>query len=102
MVNKETTVIGRNFTPGMTVDLIECSATSWIVPNYPCNSDNSVTATANRKGAFKVKFKAEACTGSSPTGPADLSELCYIGVPKPSGIDTVMLQPNTRIVVTFP
>jgi hypothetical protein len=27
---------------------------------------------------------------------------CYIGVPTPTGIDTVALQPYTAIVVTYP
>jgi hypothetical protein len=43
-------------------------------------------------------MKVEAC----PRAVADLSEQCHIGVPKPSGVDTVELKPSAGIVVTYP
>ena len=80
----------------------ECGATSWVVPNSPCDTTNAVTVTTNGKGKFKVTFTVQACSSTPPTGPAGLSMRCYIGVPRPTGIDTVELQPYTPIVVTYP
>jgi len=97
MVDTDTTVFGKNFNPGQTVHLIECSATSWVDPNVPCTTDNGVTVTANKHGSFKVPFKAEACPAPTP----GISERCYIGVPV-IGLDNGHLQPYTRIIVTFP
>lgn len=102
MVNMNTNVMGRNFVPGSTAQLVECSTTSWSVPLNPCDTNNTVTVTANKKGAFHTKFKVEGCPPPAATGPGGLSQRCYIGVPRPTGIDTVALQPNTSIVVTFP
>ena len=101
MVNTDTTVVGKNFTPGSSVQLTECSATTWVVPNAPCNTDNSVTVTANKKGRFRTAFKAELCPGGK-RGKQPTSEICYIGVSKPSGIDTVGLSPYAKIIVTYP
>lgn len=101
MVNTDTTITGRNFTPGSSVQLSECSATTWVVPKSPCNTDNTVTVTANKKGAFKTAFKAELCPGGKH-GKEPTSEICYVGVPKPSGIDTAGLSPYTKVIVTYP
>jgi Neocarzinostatin family len=101
MVNTNTTITGRNFTPGSSVQLTECSATTWVVPQAPCNTDNSVTVTANNKGTFKTAFKVELCpNGKHGTEPT--SEICYVGVAKPSGIDTVALSPHAKVIVTYP
>jgi hypothetical protein len=101
MVNTDTTITGRNFTPGSSVQLSECSSTTWVVPNSPCNTDNTVTVTANNKGAFKTAFKVELCPGGKH-GKEPTSEICYIGVPKPSGIDTGGLSPYAKVIVTYP
>ena len=98
MVNSYTTVTGRNFGPHQRVTLTECSQTSWIVPQNPCDTNNGKTVTANSLGGFVTRMKVEAC----PRAVADLSEQCYIGVPKPTGVDTIALRPYARIVVTFP
>jgi hypothetical protein len=98
MVNTYTTVTGRYFGPHQRITLAECSQTNWIVPQNPCDTNNGKTVTANSLGGFVTRMKVEAC----PRAVADLSEQCYIGVPKPSGIDTVALRPSAGIVVTFP
>jgi hypothetical protein len=98
MVNTYTTVTGHHFMPHQMVSLRECSQTSWIVPQNPCDTNNGKTVTANSLGTFVTKMKVEAC----PRLVAGISEQCYIGVPKPSGIDTVELKPSAGIVVTFP
>jgi hypothetical protein len=101
MVNTDTSIIGRNFTPGSSVKLTECSATTWVVPSAPCDTDNVVSVTANKKGGFKVPFEARLCPGGKH-GNEPTSEICYVGVSTPSGIDTVGLSPDTRLLVTFP
>jgi hypothetical protein len=99
MVNTYTTVTGRNFLPHQRITLAECSQTTWIVPQNPCDTNNGKAVTANSLGAFVTRMKVEACPRIVPAG---ISEQCYIGHPKPTGLDTVGLQPNAGIVVTFP
>ncbi len=101
MVNTDTRIIGKNFTPGSSVQLTECSATTWVVPNAPCNTDNTVTVTTNKKGTFKTAFKVELCPGGKH-GKEPTSEICYVGVSKPSGIDTAGLSPYAKVIVTYP
>jgi hypothetical protein len=98
MVNTDTRVSGHNFLPYQKVMLAECSRTTWIVPQSPCDRNNGKTVTANALGAFVTRMKVEACPAFVP----GIAEQCYIGQPKPSGIDTVELQPYAGIVVTFP
>lgn len=100
MVNTDTTVTGHNFVPYQRVLLRECSQTSWIVPQNPCDTNNGKTVTANRHGTFVTKMKVEACPAI--VVPAGISEQCYIGRPQPTGVDTIELQPYAGIVVTFP
>jgi hypothetical protein len=99
MVNTTTTVTGRNFLPHQRVPLAECSQTAWIVPQNPCDTNNGKIVTANSLGGFVTRMKVEACPRIVPAG---ISEQCYIGQPKPTGLDTVALRPNAGIVVTFP
>ena len=101
MVNTDTTITGKSFKPGSSVRLTECSATTWVVPNAPCNMDNTVTVTANKRGAFKTAFKVELCPGGK-RGSEPTSEICYVGVSRPSGIDTARLYPYAKIIVTYP
>jgi hypothetical protein len=101
MVNTDTTIAGKNFIPGSSVQLTECSATTWVVPNAPCNAANTVTITANKKGGFKTAFKVELCPGGKH-GKEPTSEICYVGVSKPSGIDTAGLSPYAKVIVTYP
>jgi hypothetical protein len=101
MVNSDTTITGANFTPGSSVVLTECGMKTWVVPSSPCNTDNTVTVVANANGMFKTPFKAELCPDGK-RGKFPTSEICYVGVTKPSGIDTVGLTPNVRLLVTYP
>jgi hypothetical protein len=99
MVNTETTVSGHNFLPHQKVTLRECSQTTWIVPQNPCDTNNGRIVTANRLGNFVTKMTVEACPRLAVAG---LAEQCYIGRPRPTGVDTIVLAPNAGIVVTFP
>jgi hypothetical protein len=98
MVNMLTQVTGRNFVPHQKVTLAECSRTTWIVPQNPCDTNNGKTVIANSLGGFVTRMKVEACPAIVP----GISEQCYIGQPRPTGIDTIALQPDAGIVVTFP
>jgi hypothetical protein len=84
----------------MKVHLTECGKANWIAPQNPCTTNNSVTVTTNSLGGFRTKFKAELCPEGARVGPTALR--CYIGVVKPSGIDTVNLKPSVKIIVTYP
>ncbi len=99
MVNITVKVIGKHFTPHQSVVLSECSQTNWVVPANPCDTNNMVTATANKYGAFTAKLKAEACPAPATPG---IAEQCYVGVATPTGIDTMGLRPYASLVVTFP
>jgi hypothetical protein len=101
MVNTDTTITGKNFTPDSSVQLTECSARTWVVPHAPCNTDNGVTVTANNNGMFKTAFKVELCPGGKH-GKTPTSEICYVGVSRPSGIDTAGLSPYAKVIVTYP
>jgi hypothetical protein len=101
MVNTDPTITGKHFTPGSSVQLTECSAKTWVVPNAPCSTTNAVTVTPNNKGTFKTALKAELCPGGK-RGKEPTSEICYVGVSKPSGIDTAGLSPYAKVIVTYP
>ena len=101
MVNTDSTISGKGFMPGSSVQLTECSATTWVVPSAPCNTDNTVTVAANNKGKFKTAFKVELCPGGKH-GKQPTSEICYVGVSNPSGIDTAELSPYAKVTVTYP
>ena len=100
MVNTDTVLTGRHFPPATTLRLAECGRTSWVVTQNPCNTDNMVTVTTSPAGTFRTKFKAELCPEAVRVGPTAVR--CYIGVPKPSGVDTVNLKAAVPIVVSYP
>jgi hypothetical protein len=100
MVNTATELIGKNFQPSTTLTVKECGLKNWIVPQNPCDSTNSIVVTTNAQGGFKSSFTAQTCTTGS--GQPGFSEKCYIGVPTPSGVDTITLVGAVRITVTGP
>ena len=100
MVNTNTTLTGRHFPPATTLRLVECSRTTWVVTQKPCDTNNTVTVTTSATGGFVTPFKAELCPGGIRVGPTAVR--CYIGVPKPSGVDTLTLRAAVPITVTYP
>jgi hypothetical protein len=102
MVNTTTKLVGRGFATHVTLHVEECATTSWVVPADTCDATNAVTVTTNGKGKFTTQFTVQTCPTSATTGPGGLAFHCYIGVPSPTGIDTVSLRPYTGIVVTYP
>jgi hypothetical protein len=101
MVNSSTTLTGTNFKPRKSITLKECPETTWIVPQNPCDSTNSVVVKVNSQGTFKTSFTVQTCPGGTTTEPG-FSETCYIGDPSPSGIDTINLVGAVKITVTGP
>ena len=100
MVNTATKLIGKNFKPSTAYTVKECGKTFWIVPQDPCDSTNSIVVTTNAHGQFKSSFTVQTCpSGNSQPG---FSQICYIGVPTPNGIDTITLLGAARITVTGP
>ena len=100
--NQHTNLIGRGFPRFATLRLAECSKTNWVVPAKPCDKDKIRSSSGPMGGARSLTgFKVEAC-GGARASTKGLAQVCYIGVPKPSGVDTVRLVGAARIVVTFP
>jgi hypothetical protein len=98
MVNKTTTLTGSGFRRHRKLTIWECSARNWIVPKQICNHRNAVTVRTNARGGFSVKFKVLVCPATSK----GFSRHCFVGVPTPRGVDTVILVGATRITVTGP
>lgn len=101
MVDQDTRLTGRNFAPHATLQVTECSETSWIVPQSPCDTTNTVTVTTNAKGGFKASLEALVCPGTGGSSPG-FAERCYVGVPQPFGVDQVRLLGAAAITVTGP
>ena len=101
MVNTATNLVGKGFAPSTSLTVEECGQKNWIAGQSPCDSTNSVTVTTNTHGAFKTAFTVQTCPGGKNKGPG-FSERCYIGVPNPSGVDTIDLVGAVRITVTGP
>jgi hypothetical protein len=101
MVNTTTNLAGTGFAPSTSLTVEECGHKNWIAGQSPCDTTNSVMVTTNKHGAFKTPFTVQTCPGGKNTGPG-FSERCYIGVPQPSGVDTIVLVGAVRITVTGP
>jgi hypothetical protein len=101
MVNTATHLIGKNFAPSTSYTVKECGSRNWIAPRDPCDSTNSIVVSTNAHGQFESSFTVLTCSSGSDSSPG-FAERCYIGVPAPSGIDTVTLLGAARITVTGP
>jgi hypothetical protein len=99
MVNHQTVVTGREFPADTTIVLAECSVTTWIAPQQPCLTANQQVVTTNNHGAFETPFTVELCPVSSVK---ITRERCFIGEPKPTGVDTVELFAAAKVIVTWP
>jgi len=100
MVNGTTELVGKNFQPSTSLTVKECGLKNWVVPQNPCDSTNSIVVTTNSHGGFKSAFTVQTCTtGTENPG---FSEKCFIGVPTPTGVDTITLVGAVRITVTGP
>ena len=99
MVDQSTMLAGRGFPRSADVTLRECASSMWIVPQEPCLEGATVTVKTNAAGRFKTAFKVGVCAGEM-TGPTE--RRCYVGEPKPSGIDTIELLGAATILVSYP
>ena len=102
MVNTTTHLTGTGFRPNTTLKVMECSRTNWIVPQQPCATKNVVTVTTNSAGAFRASMTALVCPKVMQPARRGFQETCYVGVPHPRGIDTIVLVGAAKIVVTGP
>lgn len=103
MVNTTTVLTGRGLARHTTVHIVECAATSWYVLASPCDTTNAINVRTNARGTFTATFRVGTCPTAATVQPGGgPAFLCYIGVPRISGIDTESLQPGTAIVVTYP
>jgi hypothetical protein len=98
MVNTQTHLTGTNFKPSTSLTVKECGQKNWIVPQNPCDSTNSIVVETNTRGQFKSVFTVQTCPGGTP----GFAEKCYMGVPTPSGVDTITLLGAATVVVTGP
>jgi hypothetical protein len=99
MVNGTTSLTGKHFPARATLTIEECSAPNWIAPQSPCDSSNAVAVHTNGGGNFKATMKVLTCP---PTSAPGFSQICYVGEPKGTGVDTVTLVGAEQITVTGP
>jgi len=102
MVDKAATLTGSGFAANSSVQLQECGATMWIVPQEPCDTANEITVAVNSAGRFKASIKVLLCPRELPPTLPVTQESCYIGAPQPTGLDTVSLTGAAKITVTYP
>lgn len=96
------TLNGTGFAPNTTYTVAECSQTNWIVPKNPCLKKNTITVTTDPTGAFTHSFRPAPCSNamlSNATVSNAMASTCFVGVPLPSGIDTISLVGATPITV---
>jgi hypothetical protein len=102
MVNTDTTLTGTGFPPDRTLTVEECSETTWIVPQNPCATSNIIHVHTTLTGRFRHEMKAEVCPAPGSIAPPGFAERCYVGVPRPTGVDVIVLVGAARITVTGP
>ena len=100
MVNQMTTLHGEGFAPKATVQLKECASTGWIVVLHPCVAGSKLSVVTKADGSFTTSFVAKVCSGT-PVGPAT-ARRCFVGVPTPSGVDTMSLVGAVKLIVSYP
>jgi hypothetical protein len=102
MVNTYTRLTGTGFPPDTTITIEDCGQTAWIAVQNPCTTGNTITVLTDPAGGFVSGFKAELCPRTH-IGPGPVNRaVCYIGEPKPSGVDTINLVGAAKIIVTYP
>jgi len=103
MVNTQITLTGSGFPPHMRLRIKECSSPAWVVvAQNPCDSANKIWVHTRAHGRFSSPFTAELCPRNSTGSDPVTQETCYVGVPEPSGIDTITLVGAAQVIVTYP
>ena len=103
IVNTKIMLTGSGFAARVKLTIRECTSTGWVViAENPCNVDNAISVVTDAHGRFTHRFKLEICPHSVPkTGPAT-RRTCYIGSPRPRGVDTIALIGAAKVIVTYP
>ncbi len=101
MVNTTTVLTGRGFPAHTTIDLAECGATTWTVPQDAC-AGGGITVTTGGGGGFTATYRVSVCPRLHHGGGPVTRVTCYIGEPRPSGVDTVTLVGAVKVIVTYP
>jgi hypothetical protein len=101
MVNTDVTLVGRRFAPNHKLRLKVCNATGWIAPQDPC-SKGAIHVMTNGRGRFTTTWRAALCPRAAWPGHPVTEERCYIGKPKPEGVDTITLVGHVKVIVTYP
>lgn len=103
MVNTAITLTGSGFPAHMRLRIAECSSTAWVVvAQKPCDRANRIWVHTHATGRFSSSFTAELCPRTSAGSDPVTQETCYVGVPEPSGIDTITLVGAAQVIVTYP
>ncbi len=100
MIDTETTLRGKGFPANSTIQIRECGRTSWLVPEDPCNTANTIAVHTDGKGRFAASFKAELCPEGMP-GKNITERTCYVGEPL-AAEDTERLVGAAKLTVTYP
>jgi hypothetical protein len=101
MVNTKVTLTGTGFPARARLSIAECSETFWIAPQNPCDTNNMISVLTDGHGKFVRQFRVELCPRVK-TVPPVTEERCYIGEPKPMGVDTIRLIGAAPVTVTYP
>jgi hypothetical protein len=104
MVNSKTQLTGTGFPSKSTLTIEECSQTTWVVTQSPCDTRNVLKVKTDAQGRFHHGLTAETCpaSGTAAGSPPGFSQTCYVGEPVVQGIDTETLAGAATITVTGP
>lgn len=100
MVNTKTSLAGTGFPAKTKLTIEECSVANWVVTSRPCKGANKISVLTDAHGRFSRKFRVVLCGGRHGSGPT--SQTCYIGDPRPQGVDTITLRGAAKVTVTYP
>lgn len=103
MVNQTIRLFGTGFRARNSVRLMECSASSWVVPQQVCTTGNARNVRDDGNGAFITGFTLKLCGQQrQPSSAPVTARTCYIGEPAPSGVDTERLIGAVKVTVFYP
>jgi hypothetical protein len=102
MVNQTIRLSGTGFGAHRNIQLMECSAKSWIVPQQVCTAGNSRVVRTNALGGFAASFTVRVCNAPPSTSGPVTERRCYIGEPAPYGVDTERLMGAVEVTVSYP
>jgi hypothetical protein len=102
MVDSTVMLKGSGFAAHATLTIEECSVTQWYVLASPCVGTNNVVVVSGAHGGFSAPMTADLCDSGPWPGHPITERRCYVGEPKPNGVDTIGLVGAARLIVTYP